>query len=277
LGYYHRARNLRAAAACIVADYGGRIPGELEALRGLPGVGDYTAAALGSIVHGLPKGVVDGNVIRVLARLARITEPVERSSSRRRIAALADTLVDPTRPGDWNQAIMELGATVCVPRAPRCLGCPWRRSCAGRRAGDPETLPAKKADRPPRKIERAVAVARRRDAVWLVRRRDPRLLDGTWEFPGIDVPTGSDSPAALRAHLRRLLGGGVEVGPEIGRVNHSITHRRITIRAFEVSRVRDAGLKAAGGRWVKTSEVPAYPVSSMTTKLLRALAKKPRG
>ncbi len=273
LGYYRRARNLQAAARSMVRDHGGALPAGLDALRALPGVGEYTAAALGSIVHGLPRAVVDGNVIRVLTRMAAFGEPVERTAVRRALQDLADSLLEPARPGDWNQAVMELGATVCLPRRPLCPACPWGKDCRARAAGTVDRYPVKARARAPVAVTRVAAVLRRGEAVLLVRRRDPRLLDGTWEFPGIEIAPSEAPRPALAAWAAEWLGGEAEVGAELARVKHSITHRRITLRAFAVRPARMPRAARGSRMWLSPGGLGEYPVSSMTAKLVRALAR----
>src|SRR5512134_738690 len=143
LGYYSRARNLKAAASQVVREHGGRVPGDVEALRALPGVGRYTAGALASIAFDRPAPIVDGNVARVLARLLDLDLDVRSPAGQRRLWAEAEALANGPSPGDLNQALMELGALVCTPRTPRCADCPVRRRCRGRAAGRAEALPVK--------------------------------------------------------------------------------------------------------------------------------------
>jgi A/G-specific adenine glycosylase len=271
LGYYRRARNLQAAARAVVRDHAGALPADLDALRALPGVGDYTAAALGSMVHGLPRAVVDGNVVRVLTRLTACDESVSRASTRRALQDLADRILDPKEPGDWNQAVMELGARVCTPRSPDCGSCPWSRSCRARAAGNPERHPRKDASTKPVTVERAVGVVRRGDRVLLVHRRDPKLLDGTWEFPGIDLDRTADPRTVLHGHLTGVLRKRLRVGPELARVRHSITHRRITVRAFAVHVDPLPRTRKDERAWVAAGEIAGYPASSMTLKLMKEL------
>ena len=272
LGYYRRARNLQATARILVAEHGGRLPRDLDGLRNLPGVGPYTAAALGSIVHGIPEAVVDGNVVRLLARLAAIKDPVNREPAKSAIKDLADHLLDPGRPGDWNQATMELGALVCTPREPACPACPWRPDCHGAATGDPRRFPVKDRPRAPVAVERAVGVIRRDDRVLLVRRRDPRLLDGTWEFPGVDLADEDIPRASLDAHLERIVGGDLRVGAEIARVRHAVTHRRITVRAFAVHREPPPRARKNERMWMDAGSLDAVPTAAATAKLLTALA-----
>jgi len=276
LGYYRRARNLQAASRTLVRDHGGRMPESFEALRALPGVGDYTAAALASMVHGIPKGVVDGNVVRVLTRFAGIDEPPTRSAVRRVLQNLADRLVDPEAPGEWNQAIMELGATVCSPRSPMCPECPWRGDCRARAAGNPEAYPARTPVRAAVEVERAVAVLRRGNAVLLVYRRDPKLLDETWEFPGLEIPAGRRVRPLLAAHLEATLGIRARVGPEVTQVRHAITHRKLRVRGFEVEADTLPRAKRGEREWVRPADLRERPVSSMTLKLAAGLTRAKR-
>jgi len=277
LGYYRRARSLQATARTLVRDHHGELPDDLDRLRALPGVGEYTAAALGSIVHGLPRAVVDGNVIRVLSRLVALESPVSGTAVRRGLQDLADRLLDPRHPGDWNQAMMELGARVCVPRAPSCPACPWTGACRARGQGNPERYPYKDAKARTIAVDRAVGVVRKAGRVLLVHRRDPRLLDGTWEFPGLDLDGAADPRKALHDHLTETLEKPLRIGAELARVKHSITHRRITVRAFAVHLDPLPRARREAKAWIGAGEIAAYPASSMTLKLMRELARLPGG
>jgi A/G-specific adenine glycosylase len=185
LGYYARARNLHACARHVVAHHGGRFPDSEVALRSLPGVGEYTAAAIAAIAFDRPATPVDGNVARVMARLHAIESPLP--AGRPLAAGHARVLSPPTRPGDFAQALMDLGALVCTPRRPRCDVCPWLDACAARRLGTPERFPIRlpKAEKP---VRRGVVFwLRRPDGTVLLRRRPPRgLLGGLMEFPTSD-------------------------------------------------------------------------------------------
>ena len=274
LGYYRRARNLQAAAKSLIRDHQGKLPGNLEALRKLPGVGDYTAAALGSIVHGLPYAVVDGNVIRVLTRFRGIRANTSRPQTRKTLQTLANAFLDPSSPGDWNQAMMELGATVCTPRKPRCETCPWTEPCRGRQTGSPEQFPVKDRAKPVQRIVTAVGIVRRKNRFLLTLRHDSRLLDGTWEFPGIEVTAGDAPEKVLRSHLRTRFRGAVKVSAELARVTHSITHRRILVQGYAASVSPLPREKRNQRAWVDVEGLDDYPVSSMTAKLFRKLSKR---
>jgi A/G-specific adenine glycosylase len=192
LGYYSRARNLHACAKEIVRR-GGRFPTDEAALRALPGVGDYTAAAIAAIAFDRPAAPIDGNISRILARLIGLEAPIV--SARKEIAAAARRLVPHDRPGDFAQALMDLGATICRPRNPDCNACPLRPDCAGFRSGEPETYPRKAPMDPKPQRSGAVFFAHRSDGAFLARRRPPKgLLASTVELPG--TPWTTEGPGA---------------------------------------------------------------------------------
>lgn len=200
LGYYSRARNLHKAARTVCAEYGGRFPADYAALRALPGVGDYTAGAVGSIAFGLPVPAVDGNVLRVFARLTDDARPIDEAKVKRDITETVRALLPEGQSGDFNQALMELGATVCLPNgAPRCGACPCAPWCAGYHAGTAAALPHRAPKKARRIEERTVFVLRAGDKVALRRRPDRGLLAGLWEFPAYE---GKLSPDAARDKLR---------------------------------------------------------------------------
>jgi A/G-specific adenine glycosylase len=276
LGYYRRARNLQAASRRILDEYHGRIPDSFDVLLDLPGVGPYTAAALASLVHELPRAGVDGNVERVLARLVKETRRLSESASKKRIAALAQELFDAEHPTLWNQAVMELGATVCVPARPKCGECPWAPYCRGYASGHPERWPRTKPDRAVANVERAVGVFRKNGAVLLVRRNHKTLLDGTWELPGLDVSSVRNSKCDLAEHLASLLGRPVTIGAELASIQHALTYRRVNVRAFEATSRPLPRSRTIDRRWVEDEGVKKLPTSSMTLKLLAKLSAPKR-
>lgn len=211
LGYYARARNLLACARAVVKDHAGIFPTTRETLLTLPGIGPYTASAIAAIAHDEAATVVDGNVERVIARLRLVTEPLP--ASKPELTRLAAELTPATRPGDYAQAIMDLGATICTPRNPACGICPWRDPCAARAAGVQPDLPRKTA-KPAKPIRHGTLwIARRADGAWLVERREDRgLLGGMLGFPGTDWD-GAGGPEPAPAPWERL-----------GEVRHTFTH-----------------------------------------------------
>ena len=215
LGYYRRARNLHRAARVVREERGGEIPDSYDELRSLPGIGEYTAGAIASISFGAVVPAVDGNVKRVLSRLFDEADPKPAWLRRR-----ATELVDPERPGDWNQALMELGATVCTPRAPRCDACPWTVECRARAAGTQRDRPAKSAKRPVPTADIGVVVVHANGRLFLQKRPPEGLLAGMWAFPEADGVTASEA----RALVRDL---GMEPAGSVARlevVRHRFTH-----------------------------------------------------
>ena len=282
LGYYRRARALHAVAREVVDRRGGEIPRDAAELRTLPGIGPYTAAAVASIAYDVPVPVVDGNVERVLCRLLADTR--ERGAARgRTVAEAARRLVtgltqddaqapvppEGLRAGDWNQAMMELGATVCLPSSPRCVACPWTRSCLAQRAGLIEKIPRPRERRAPTDVTLRAAVVRRGDAVLLVRRAEGPLLAGLWELP--TTQDGEDL-AALAARVSSLLGRDAVLAPDPARTfRHTITHRRITVHVHEAELAPAVAETTSPDRvaWVRPDALRDYGVSSMTHKSLR--------
>lgn len=199
LGYYSRARNLHKAARVVCEQYGGAFPAAYAALRGLPGVGDYTAGAVGSIAFGLSVPAVDGNVLRVIARLTDDHRPIDDAKVKKDITAAVQAILPARRSGDFNQALMELGATVCPPNgAPKCADCPVAPWCKGRREGTALVLPVRTPKKKRRVEQRTVLVLRQGERVGLCRRPDEGLLAGLWELPAYE---GALAPEDVRARL----------------------------------------------------------------------------
>ena len=221
LGYYSRARNLWLGAQQVMRDFGGILPADPALLRTIRGIGPYTACAIASIAFDVPVPAVDGNVIRVLSRLFGIRENPLQGEARARLEALAASLVPAGRPGDYNQAVMDLGATVCVPGTPDCDRCPLSSFCEAFRAGDAASLPMLPAARPPREIDYDLLILLYGSRI-LLRRRTEKLLEGLWCFPMFE---GHRPPEELPALVRRRLrlsapvlspAGNVYRGPEAG-------------------------------------------------------------
>ncbi|MCK6482195.1 MAG: A/G-specific adenine glycosylase [Planctomycetes bacterium] len=269
LGYYGRARRLHAAARAIVERHGGVFPAEEASLRALPGVGAYTAGAVGSLALGLPLPLVDGNVARVLARLFAVRGDPRRGEAARRIRDLAAELLPPAGAGAWNEGLMELGALVCVPGRPRCLLCPLSADCAGRAAGLEERLPETPPPRRGRAVRMAAALVRDgKGRTLLLRRPDGGLLGGTYELPSAEVGEGGDPVASLCDALHGRLGGRWEVGALRARVRHSILERRIALEAYEV---RSSGRlrRPEDSLFAAPEDLVDLPLSSLVTKVLR--------
>jgi A/G-specific adenine glycosylase len=239
LGYYSRARNLHAAARVLRERHAGVVPSSPAELRALPGIGDYTAGAVASIAYGIRAPAVDGNVRRVLSRL--LDEPAPSAARLRTVAA---ALVPPERPGDFNQALMELGSRVCTPRSPRCASCPIAQHCASRAAGTQEDRPTRKPKRSiPRYDVATVVLHNSDDRVLLVRRPPLGLLAGMWSFPGVEVGGDADAADAAVALAARLTAGTAARAPGfLGAVEHTFSHRRERYLCYAIPVADGAGL-----------------------------------
>jgi A/G-specific adenine glycosylase len=261
LGYYSRARNLHRAAQEIVAQHGGALPKTVEALLTLPGFGRYTAGAVASIAHGLEAPLVDGNVARVLSRLFEIDGAPGDKQREARLWRLAEKLVVGARPGDLNQSLMELGATVCVPQNPLCLLCPLRDDCKALAAGRVDELPSPKKAAKRKQLEPAVAVARRGQTVLLARREEKGLFGGLWELPSIELTAGQRGAERLAS----MFGKRATIGPELVVIERTLTHRELKLRVHPVQLPLRLGKTPAGyveWKWVPVRERKALGMSS---------------
>ena len=271
LGYYSRARNLHRAAQRVVADHDGRVPDTEEAFRALPGVGPYTSAAVLSLAFGRPLAVLDGNVIRVLARVFAVDADVKLGATRRQLQATVDRLLDADRPGRFNEAVMELGATVCTPRSPACGRCPLQSVCAAYALGTPEAYPVASAAKavPHRTV--VVGLVRDADGRLLIQRRpDEAMLGGLWEFPGGKVEPGEPLAEACRREVLEETGLDVEVGREVARVSHAYSHFRITMHAFDCA-VQGGTLASETGEpqtWVVAEALDDYAFPRANRRVL---------
>lgn len=266
LGYYRRARNLHQAAKLVLSQHAGEVPSDEASFRALPGVGDYTAGAVLSIAFGFPLPAVDGNVVRVLCRLDDVHDDPARPQAASRLRARAAALVDRRRPGDWTQAVMELGATVCLPREPRCLLCPVAAHCEGRRAGTAATLPRKVPRRAPHEWRHACAVVRRAGRLLLVRRPEEGLLGGMWELPSGDI-AGEPLERAVPRLLEQTTGLVAAYDRELGRVDHAFTHARLTLAVCAVRAPRGR-VRSNRAAWCGPGDLARLPLSVVARKTL---------
>jgi len=278
LGYYSRARNLQRAAQQIVAKHGGKFPTRLEDALALPGIGDYTAAAILSIAFGEKLAVLDGNVARVLARIGAIRGDLRDSRRWKRLQETADHFLDPQSPGDWNQAMMELGATLCTPKSPQCLVCPISEFCEGRKLGIAESLPEKRKKRATVEVTLAAAVFTDVKGRTLLlpppqntkgkaaADHVPTLVSKMWHFPTLSVngEPGLNLTAFLRKMIPGVQGRNWKLIPA-GKVRHAVTYRAITLLPFLV------GIKnlprIRGSRQVPLGDISSLPVSNLTRKV----------
>jgi len=281
LGYYSRARNLQKAAQQIMTNHGGQFPARLEDALALPGIGNYTAAAILSIAYGKQLAVLDGNVARVLARLGAIHGDIREPQRWVQLQETANGLLDAKSPGDWNQAMMELGATLCTPKSPQCLLCPIAQFCEGRKLGFAESLPEKRRKRATVQIilAAAVLVNGKGETVLLPPPQNakekasvdhiPTLVSRMWHFPTVSV-TGE--PAATLASFLGKTMPRVQTGKwrlvPAGKVRHAVTYRAITLLPFLIEARKIPFLQ--GAKQVPLNDISSLPVSNLTRKVARA-------
>lgn len=266
LGYYARARNLHACARKVVAEHGGRFPETAAALRRLPGIGPYTAGAIAAIAFGQREAAVDGNVERVIARIEAIETPL--AAAKARIGARVKALVPDAGAGDFAQALMDLGATICTPRNPRCLACPWAEDCLGRKRGIAESLP-RKAARKPAPTRRGVAfwIERADGCVLLRRRPETGLLGGMMEIPSTawdeKLPRWPERHAPVAA-------GWTRTGH---RIAHAFTHFRLELELWAAERRPCFGVRGDGDyRWVPRAGLKDEALPTVMRKIVGAMS-----
>ena len=284
LGYYSRARNLQKAAQQIVANHAGQFPRQHDELLAIPGIGEYTASAILSIAFDDKYAVLDGNVARVVSRLNAIRGDLREPQRWRNLQSSADQLLERDSAGDWNQAMMELGATICLPRSPQCLLCPVAAFCAGRKLGIAETLPEKRKKRSTVAVQLVSVVLLDTKNRCLVlppptastkNNADdhiPSLVAKLWHFPTVSAP--ANSPQALERLLHRELRikSAKPIRPELlDRLRHTVTYRTISIVAYLI-RVKQLP-NISGAQYLPLEEIQPLPISNLTRKIARSALK----
>ena len=274
LGYYRRARLLHRAAQAIVERHGGKLPAEAAALAELPGFGPYTTAAVASIAFGLPEACVDGNVARVLARWTCTEGDPREPAALARYRKLAAAIVPAGEAGDFNQAMMELGATLCGPGEPACLACPVAKGCLARASGRQREIPARRKAKERPVLALAAAYAERGGKVLLARRGDEGLFASMWELPTAELAPGDEPREALALVLRERLGLRVAPGEALGTVEQTLTHRELKLALYRVelpARFRPRALASYGAAALADPADPPGGLSSVTRKALAAV------
>ncbi len=265
LGYYSRARNLHKGAQQVVADFGGVIPATVEELRSIRGIGPYTAGAIASIAFEQPVPAVDGNVIRVVSRLKGIRENVGIPSVRRALEQEAASLVPAERPGDFNQAMMDLGATICTPGTPSCEKCPLQSLCDAFAAGDAEDLPILPRKNPPKVIDYAVCLIFSGDRV-LMRQRTEAMLHGLWVFPMIE---GKLTLRQLLPAVKKLTKLAVTAPQSAGEAKHVFTHQIWQMQLYIMNAPENAEAPA-GYRFVSSIEMDGLAIPTAVKAAVKA-------
>ncbi len=261
LGYYARARNLHRAAQIVCDQHDGSVPSDPDDFQKLPGVGDYIAAAVQSIAFNRPLAVVDGNVKRVLARLNQISAPVNHSSSYQHFKAIATQLLDQAQPGQFNQAMMELGATVCRPKKPECGNCPVQMFCKSFQKNTINEYPRRTPSKPIPEYHIAVGVVSHNNRLLITRRSNDGLLGGLWEFPGGKIRRQETAEAACIREIWEEVNLRVEIRSYITRIKHAYTHFKIVMDVFHCLYI-SGKVKLNGPvayQWITTDEISKYP------------------
>ena len=277
LGFYARARHLHEAARHVVDAHDGTVPDTMDAIEDLKGVGPYTAAAVLSIAYQKPHAVLDGNVTRVLTRVFAVEEDATTGPAQRRLRRLANDLLDPDRPGDFNQAMMELGALVCTPSTPLCDRCPLQKVCRAHDAGTEEDYPITPESEPVPHHDIAVGLVFDNDGQLLIQRRpDDGLLGGLWEFPGGKQEDGESMEAACRREVKEELGIEVEGVEPFYTLSHAYSHFKITLHAFR-GRIASGPPEAREDqpfRWVSVDELDDYAFPRANRRLIEELERR---
>jgi A/G-specific adenine glycosylase len=276
LGYYSRGRNLQDAAKTVVNEMNGMIPDTFEKISSLKGVGPYTAAAVLSIAFNKPHAVVDGNVIRVISRYYGIREDIRSSAVKKRIQQLTDELIPKTNPGDFNQAVMELGATVCTPSGPDCVRCPVSSNCAAFGTAMTDEIPYKsKAKKIPHHKISVGLIVNNSGELLITLRPEEAMLGGLWEFPGGKQEPGESLEQTVIRELREELGVDVKVTGEYMQLKHAYSHFKITMHAYWCSiEAGDPKPKTSTElKWVGLGNIDEYPFPKANKVLVEGLQK----
>ena len=277
LGYYSRARNLHKAAKIVVEKYNGEIPRDLNELRRLPGIGRYTLGAIASIAFGMDVSALDGNIKRVYARVFDIDEPVDSPAGEKILWTLADKYLPNGYAGDFNQALMDLGATICLPKNPRCLICPLMKMCKARQNGTQDQRPVMKPKKEVPHYIQAAGVMIRRGKVLLAQRPSSGLLGGMWEFPNgrVTGDPAQELAGALKTGYKLRLdmigSGRLRNNEAIGVVQHAYTHFKVTVYVFRCELV--SLLKNSNLMWVPLKELDEYPMGKIDRQIAKMITK----
>ncbi|MBS1788094.1 MAG: A/G-specific adenine glycosylase [Acidobacteria bacterium] len=272
LGYYARARNLHRLAQLVVNEYNGQFPASADALQELPGIGRYTAAAIASIAFGEAVAVLDGNVVRVLTRLIDLAEEISQPKVKEQLWMLANDLLPAKRPGDYNQALMDLGRMICTPRRPDCPHCPVREFCQAAARGTQELRPVKKPKAPLPEVHAAAAVIQDEDGrLLLVRRSEEGLLGGLWMLPGGRCEPGESYADCLQRSLKQTLGVQIRVGQEMAATAQTLTHFRLRLRAFACEVIAGTLPSETHWAWATPPEVSNYSLGKADREIVDRL------
>jgi A/G-specific adenine glycosylase len=274
LGYYSRARNLHKAARCVSRLHRGKLPSTALELQALPGIGEYTAAAIASIAFGQAAPSLDGNVLRVMARFRGIEDEIIKPAVRKAIKGDLERHIPTDKPGDFNQALMELGALVCRPRHPSCGTCPLKRNCVARRFGTTEQIPVKTRKGPIPRRKAVAGLILRNNKMLVSKRPVDQLLGGLWEFPGGQCQPRESLKTALSRTVAERSGLAIETARRLCTVEHTFSHFRLQLYVFECAKLPGRLKRGAGSdalRWMTPLDFRRLPLSKVTLKVMDAI------
>lgn len=276
MGYYARARNLHRAAKIICDNFQGNFPRSYDKLKSLPGIGKYIAAAISSIAFNLPYPALDGNVKRVISRLFAITIPLNSPKFSEKCEKKLSQIFDNNAAGDFNQAMMELGATLCTPKNPVCSECPIGEYCKAYRTGIPQKYPVRKPNKPVPLHQISLGVLIRNNRLLITKRKSDGLLGGLWELPGGTIlPHETPATACIR-ELKEEVNLHIEVVDFLTQINHAYTHFRILAHVFACKSLKGK-IRLNGPvdfHWISAAELEKYPFPGANHKIFRALKTK---
>lgn len=269
LGYYSRARNLHKAAKIVADEYNGHLPKEAAALQKLPGIGRYTAAAIASIAFGQDQAALDGNIRRVLSRVFNVDKPLRSKESERLLWELAQENLPSGEASDYNQAIMDLGATICTPKSPNCAVCPVAAVCQAKALDCQDERPVKKSKTQIPHYVVTAAIFQRNGKIMIAQRPQKGLLGGMWEFPGGKQEPGEDLPNCLQREILEELGVAIQVGKPFGIYQHAYTHFRVTLHAFlcSLNGSQPQLTEHTDLRWVDPQELDDFPMGKIDRQI----------
>lgn len=272
LGYYARARNLHRAAQKVVEDYQGVFPDRFSDVLSLPGIGRTTAGGILSAAFNQPISILDGNVKRVLARLVGLKTPPKKAINQ--LWELSDRLLDRDHPREYNQALMDLGATICTPKQPSCLLCPWRDFCYAFQSNLQTQIPMREPSTPlPHKQIGVAVIWNDQGEVLIDRRLEEGLLGGLWEFPGGKIEANETIPDCIKREIKEELGISIEVGDHLITLNHAYTHFRVTLNVYHCRYLagEPQPIECEEIRWVKPEQLSQFPFPKANTKIIDAI------
>ena len=279
LGYYSRARNIHAAAKVIVEKFDGQIPDHFETIKTLPGIGQYSAGAILSIAYGQALPAMDGNVRRILCRLFTIRKPADDTQVQKPLQKLAASLIPVKHPGDFNQALMDLGATICKAKNPECSRCPVANLCQARLHDLQNVLPiTRKTPVIPRRLAAAAVIRNSKGLLLVVQRPASGLLASLWKLPGSFIIAGEDTENSLRRSAKEELDISIRQGKHLSSVNHTYTHFRITLQAYECSLLKGTPkpIGCQNWRWASNTDLMKLPLSKIDRMIMTLAENKSR-